>query len=537
MSRIRKAAVNAVFGYSQFAIAIASGIVLVPLTLHRVGATSYGLWLASGEILGHAGMVELGVLGVLPWLIAEADGKSDRAGMRRLVGNAVAVATFVGALYLALASAGWAFLPGLLHLTAAERASIYGPLAILVIANAVGYPLRVFSAVLSGLQDVYFNGALTLITTAAGVSITAVLIVKGYLLYALAVGAALPSTSALFAGLYRVHVIAPDLLRGWPRPSLAEIRPLFKNGAGVWLGTMGWALLSATNGIVITFLGHPEWVAVYAVMSKLSTMSTQVSWILPDSGLVGLAQLYGEHREASRLRHVALMMLRLHLLLAGAAACGVLAFNPAFVTRWVGGGFFAGLPLNALLAATIVCSSLIHGLIATASVLGNRLRVGSIALVNGIVQAALSLLFGYWWGLVGIAAAGILAGVVTAIPFGIVLLKPSTQLTLRDLLRDLLWPWFYRIAPIAVAAATVGFFYRVGIVASAALTEVVLLWYVWQMRAQYAHLPSDPRISVWLARFGLVTPVEPAAAASAAASIAGPASAGVAAAVAVLEQP
>jgi O-antigen/teichoic acid export membrane protein len=529
MSRTRKAAVNAVFGYSQFAIAIASGIVLVPLTLHRVGATSYGLWLASGEILGHAGMVELGVLSVMPWLIAEADGKADRARMRRLVGNGVAVATFVGALYLALAIAGWMFLPGFLRLSQAERASIYGPLAILVVANAVGYPLRVFSAVVSGLQDVYFNGVLTLITTAASVSITAVLIVKGYLLYALAIGATLPSTAALLAELYRVYVIAPDLLTGWTRPHFADIRPLFKNGAGVWLGTMGWSLLSATNGIVITYLGHPEWVAVYAVMSKLSTMATQVSWILPDSGLVGLAQLYGEHRDRGRLRSVALMMLRLHLLLAGAAACGVLAFNPAFVTRWVGGGFFAGLQLNALLAAAIICSSLIHGLIATASVLGNRLRVGSIALVNGVVQAVLSLLFGHWWGLTGIASAGILAGLMTAIPAGIMLLKPSTALTFRDLAAELLWPWGYRIAPIAAAAAIVGFFYHAGIVASAALTEVVLLWYAWQMRALYARLPLDPRITVWLSRIGLMTP-EPAAAASASASIAGPASAGVAAA-------
>lgn len=511
MSRVRKAAVTAGFAYAQFGVAIASGIVLVPLTLHRVGATSYGLWLASGEVLGHAGMVELGVLGVLPWLVAEADGRSDRAEIRHIVGNGVAVASVVGVAYLALAALGWMFLPGVLRLSAAERAVVVGPLAILVIANAVSYPLRVFQAVLGGLQDVDFNGAFSLVNAVAGVSVTAVMLVKGYLLYALAVGAALPSLVGLIAALIRVYVIAPDLLTGWVRPTLASVRPLFRSGTGVWLASIGWALQAATNGIVLTYLGHPEWVAIYACTSKLSTMSTQIAWILPDSGLVGLAQLSGEHQERSRLRDVVLLMFKLHLLLAGAAACGFLAFNPAFTSRWVGVGFFGGLPLNTLLAVAILSSSLIHGVSATASVLGNRLRVGGVTLVNGMVQAFLAVLLGSRWGVVGVAAAGILAGLVTVIPAGIALLRPSTDMTRHHLIADLLWPWVRRAMPLLTAAFAVGFFYRsLGLVASAALAEVVLLAYAWHMRSFYAGLPIDPRVSLWLVRLRLIAPVESA---------------------------
>ena len=304
MSRIRRAAVTASFAYAQFGVAIASGILLVPLTLHRVGAVAWGLWLASGELLAHAGMVELGVLGVLPWMLAEADGRRDRVAMRHLVGNGVVVATLVGGLYLALAGVGWLFLPRVLRLTPANLAMLAGPLLILVVANAVSYPLRVMQGVLAGLQDVYFNGTFAVVNAVAGVAVTSVLLVKGYLLYALAIGAALPAIVVQVAALIRVLTIAPDLLVGWTRPTLATVRPLFANGAGVWLGTVGWALLAATNAIVITYLGHPEWVPIYAVTAKLSTMSTQLAWVLPDSGLVGLAQLYGEHRDPGRLRSV-----------------------------------------------------------------------------------------------------------------------------------------------------------------------------------------------------------------------------------------
>ena len=516
MSRIRRAAVTAGFAYAQYGVAIGSGILLVPLTLHRVGAVAWGLWLASGELLGHAGMVELGVLGVLPWMLAEADGRRDRVAMRHLVGHGVAVATFVGCLYLALAAVGWVLLPRALHVTPADRAMLAGPLLILVVANAVSYPLRVMQGVLAGLQDVYFTGTFAVVNAVAGVAVTSVLLVKGYLLYALAVGAALPAIVIQIAALIRVLTLAPDLMMGWTRPTIATVRPLFANGAGVWLGTVGWALLAATNAIVITYLGHPEWVTIYAVTAKLSTMSTQIAWVLPDSGLVGLAQLYGEHRDPGRLRSVVIMILRLHLLLAGGAVCGFLAFNPAFVSRWVGAAFFGGLPLNALLAAAIIAASLIHGLITTASVLGNRLKVGTITLVNGVAQAAMALVFGHFWGLVGIASAGLLAGALTAVPAGVILLRPATQLTVRQLMTDLIGPWFIRFTPLVGMAAIAGLFFRsLGMVSSGVIAAAISLLYLWHMRPFYAGLPLDARWSHWLVRLRLMPPVESTAVAAA----------------------
>ena len=202
-----------------------------------------------------------------------------------------------------------------------------------------------------------------------------------------------------------------------------------RNGTGVWLSAIGWQLLAASNAIVITFLGHPEWVPIYSCTAKLSLLTTQLTWVPPDSALVGLAQLHGERQGPDRLRRVVLMMLRLHLLLGGAALCGLLAFNPAFVTQWVGAEFFGGRPLNALLALGVVLYSLVHGLITMASVVGNRLKVGVLALANGVVQTVLALAFGRWWGLEGIAVAGLVAAFCTSVPLGLLLLRPATNVT------------------------------------------------------------------------------------------------------------
>src|ERR1700730_15105976 len=212
-------------------------------------------------------------------------------------------------------------------------------------------------------------------------------------------------------------------------------------------------------------------VLVYSCTAKLGAMTTQLAWVLPDSGLVGLAQLYGERGALSRLRPVVLMLLRLHLLLAGGAACVLLAFNPAFVTTWVGPQFFGGVLLNALLAIGVVFASLIHGLVTTASVLGNRLWVGLVALVNGVVQTLLALALGSSPGLAAVAAAGLIAGAITSVPAAIVLLRPVTALTLRHLARELIGPWLVRGISLVVVSGVVGSFFRaLGLVLTGSMT-------------------------------------------------------------------
>src|SRR6185436_9756406 len=102
MSRTHRASITAVFAYLQFALAIVVGVVLVPFVLHQVGERLYGYWLASGEVLAYAALADLGVLGVVPWMIAQADGRRDREEIRTLMSTAFCAALAVSVIYLVL---------------------------------------------------------------------------------------------------------------------------------------------------------------------------------------------------------------------------------------------------------------------------------------------------------------------------------------------------------------------------------------------------------------------------------------------------
>jgi O-antigen/teichoic acid export membrane protein len=492
MSRVRIAALTASFNYIQYALAIASGLVLVPLTIGAVGARSYGLWLATGELLGYAGMVDLGVLGVLPWMVAEADGRRDRARLRELVANGVTVGAVVGLGYAVVAGLLWTMVPVAVNVPGGDRSSLAGPLLLLVAATAVAYPLRTFAALLTGLQDAVFNGMLSVAQSATYFTFAVVLLWRGWGLYALAIASAASTAVAVGASFVRALVVAPDLLTGWQRPRVSTIRTLLSNGVGVWIAGFGWRLVSASTSMVIALVGRTEWVAIYACTSKLSAVSTQLAWVLPDSGLVGLSQLHGEGHARARMRAVVAMIVRLHLVLAGAAACAVLALNPAFVTAWVGADFYGGHALNAWLVIGLVTSSLVHALVTTASVLGNRLKVGAATLANGVVQTGLAFLFGAWWSLPGIAAAVVIAGLATSAPAGLALLGASIGLSLRSFWQELLWPWLQRMAPAAAMCAAVGMLLRdAGLVAASAITALCLFGCFWAVRPLLLGLPLN----------------------------------------------
>lgn len=510
MTRMRLAAMRAVFGYLQFALSIVTGFVLVPMLLRQLGARQYGLWLASGDLLGYAAVADLGVLGVLPWMLAEADGRKDRDAIRTLMANGLLVGTIVAVGYVVAIGLLWSAFPSMLRLTPNDRVMLAAPLVIVVAATMITYPFRVFQAVLSGIQDVVFAGWLATLSSIIGAVLTIALVAKGHGLYALAWGAAVPALFGAIASALRIAFVAPDLLRELPRPRWADVRHLLTNGLGVWLAIFGWQLLAASNNIVIASLGHPEWVPIFSCTAKLSAICLQMAWVLPDSGLIGLAQLHGEHESSERVRRVVTAMLQLHLLLSGAAAVGVLAFNPSFVTRWVGPGLFGGLTLNALLALAVVSSSLVHGIVAAASVLGNRVRVGVLTLGNGIAQLIGALALGSWFGLAGIASAGIVAALAIAVPTGVALLRPATGLTLRRLVAELIAPWSMRIMPLALAAAAVGWLSQSGAVWLAApVAAAAAAAHLWQMRDFFERFPLSPRWTRWLVSLRLVPGIEP----------------------------
>jgi O-antigen/teichoic acid export membrane protein len=455
MSRVQRASIAASFTYLQFGLTIIVGIVMVPFVLDRVGVRLYGYWLASGEVLAYAAMADLGVLGVIPWMIAQADGRKDRDRIRELLSTGFVAAIIVSALYLALVVLLWNVAPAVLKLEAAERQLIAGPLALMAGVTAIVLPMRVASSALLGLQDVRYCGVMTTVAWALDAALTIALLLNGFGLWALAVGASVAAALNASAAIVRLRAIAPDLVESWPRPSRQALARLFKEGGGGWLSAWGWRLASATDAIVVASLGFPVWVTILAMTTKLGQMLTNMAWVPGDSGLVGLAQLAGEG-DPGRVRAAIGALGRVYLTLATVAACVVLAANPSFVKGWVGAELFAGVGTNALLALVVIGATAAHALSAAVSVLGKRLYVGVTTLVAGAAHVVLAYVLGRRFGLAGIPLAALLVQLFILIPALLPALRTVSGITFPTLMRSVVAPWVTHAVPLLGVAAAIG---------------------------------------------------------------------------------
>ena len=489
MTRTRKAAVTSAFGYLQFAAAIVLGLVVTPMVLQQVDPRAYGLWLAAGELLGYLALADIGVFAVLPWTIAEAEGRRDREEIRVFMTNGVALGVALAAVTPACIAGVWFLAPSVLGLTAADRALV-GPLTILVVASVVSAPLAAFNAALIGLQDVTFVGGAAVARSVLMAAMTVILLARGWGLYALALGAAVPTVLFAFLNVFRVARTEPSLLGGWPRPSARQIRRLVSQGVGGWLGGFGWRLSGMSSSLVLAATGRADLIAIYACTSKTTQLLLQLSWIVPDSALVGLVQIHGEGRPARR-REITDALLKLYLVLAGGVAILVLAVNPAFVRWWVGAEFFGGAALNVLLAASLIVSSFAHAVAALGSALGRRLTLGAAGLLQGGAFVLMAIGLVLWLGLEGLVAAAIVSAAITTIPIGLLALSQVADLAPGRVGRDVA-DWSWRAIPVIAAAALTGAA-APGLVAPAVASLALGMAYLWLTRSLYVELPIGSR--------------------------------------------
>jgi O-antigen/teichoic acid export membrane protein len=457
MSRTRRAIIGTVFAYLQSLLALAAGLVLLPFILHRIPTDEYGAWLAFLEIVGYAVLVDLGLLATLPWLVATAHGRGDREAIRRMAANAFRVATLTGVAYGALGISLCLAGPRIGTNIAPYWSTVRGPIFALIAATAVGYPLRTFSMILVGLQDVTFAGFFSLFQVVLGASLTVVLVGKGFGLYGLAAAVAVPPLLASIASLVRLLYIAPDLLKGWAGVEFRAAMSMTRDGIGAWLGQLGWRMAAASSSAVLAMIGPTPWVVVYACTGKTSMMLMPLIWHLSDSALVGLAQLEGEGNR-QRVREVVLAMIRLAAVAAGGFALAILVVNPVFVTHWVGASKFGGIGLNAVFAASLIAYTIARVPLTVGSVLGMRTRTGLIGFFQGAVDLLAAAVLGKQFGLIGVAASGLVSSFLVALPFGYRILRKSPALASPGLFAESLLPWAVRAAPILFAGFVFGAF-------------------------------------------------------------------------------
>jgi O-antigen/teichoic acid export membrane protein len=486
-------------GYLNQAVVIVVGVWLTRFLLGHLGAHEYGLWLVGLQILGYLMLADLGVVGLLPRETAYAKGSVGSAAngsdevVRDLAGRTIRLTLWQLPLVSIASTVVWLCVPE-------SWAALRGPLAILMIAFVVSFPLRVLPAILQGLQDLSFVGFAQLGSWAVATVTTVGLLVAGGGLTALAVGWVGGQVVLAAMCWVRLRRRYPGVV-GKRLPSLSRSAAREYLAKSVWVSTsqVSQVLLVGTEVLVIGTLLGPMAVVPYVCTSKLISVIRNQPQIFLQAALPGLSEMRVSESRQKILQATAGLM-QGTLILSGAAACLILVSNRWFVEWWVGPSYYSGFPLTGALLAVMIVRHVLGSVAYSVFAFGHEKQLALVGLADGVVTVGGTLVLVHSMGSIGAPIASLASACLVGLPPLVHVYARATGIPMRDALKPLV-PWLVRFlvvvapvglivafrppsSPLIVALATAGLLVVYGLLQVTLIMQKPLAMYVPQRAAR-----------------------------------------------------
>jgi O-antigen/teichoic acid export membrane protein len=456
MTRTRRLLGGASLGYVHQAAIIVAGLWLTPFLLQRLGQHDLGLWLVAGQLLGYLGLLDLGVIALLPREVASASGH-DPDRRQSGIAAVVSAARTIVRMQLPL----FALACGLtLWLLPRVWESLGPPLAIVLVSFVALYPLRISTAALQGLQELPFVGGVQLAGWVLGTALTVGLIWAGAGLYALVVGWVAGQAVPALAAWRRMRGSFPSLIAAGAMPRGSGLKSYFQRSIWVSVGQAAQVLLAGTDVLVLGMILGPAAVVPYACTGKLVTVFANHPQLLMQAAQPALSELRAR-ASRDRLSNAATALSQAMLLMSGGLAVLVLAVNQQFVGWWVGDTQFGGWPLS---VAFVVMMLLRHWNVTALYTLfsfGHERRISLTSLVDGAVTVLVGIVLVSVWGPIGAPLASILGVVLVSLPLNVRAVSRELNGTIADSIEPPLQV-LTRIVPVASAAGVAGYWWPGG---------------------------------------------------------------------------
>lgn len=416
--RYRRVAFTA--GASAFArlVALATGLVSVPLAVSYLGAERYGLWATMSSLTGMLVFSDLGIGNGLMNLISEANGRDDTRRARIYVTNALILLLVVAA-FLALVFVlvrphiSWA---GVFNAPSpAVLWDIDAAITVLMGCFIVSLPLGVVTRIQMGYQEGFLTGIWQAFGSILGLlGVLLVIQFRGGLAWLVLALLGAPLVASAANGWVLFSRRRPFL-----RPKLQDADPavaisILRLGMLFFILQLAVALAYTSDNLVAAQALGPTAVARYATAMKLFILAPTVANMV-------LLPLWPAYAEALARGDVAWIRktLRRSVLLAVALTVvpsGILVvLGQEIVQLWVG----PGLEPEPLLLAGMGTWAVISTVGNAVAMLLNGATVVRFQVVTALLVATFSLGGKIWlvhlWGLPGIIWATVFAYVLFAV--------------------------------------------------------------------------------------------------------------------------
>ena len=387
---------------------VATGIIISPFILHRLGEEAFGLWVLVFSITGYYGLFDFGIRSSLVKYVAKFEATGDQEELSHIINTSLFSYSCACLVLLALTTVGAAFLDKVIHVQHGYVTTAKILFFMVGAALALGFPLAVFGGVLEGLQKFYLINAINIINTILRAVFIVIALNQGYgLLMAAFITAVLPLINGLVNAFNALRLTkVPIALHFVTKDTFKRI---FSYGSVTFMFSLARNLRFKTDALVIgTFLSAAA-ITPFAIGGRIVDYMNN----LVDS----MAQVFtpmSSHFEAKgdidRLRSIYIGGNRACALVVFPVCFGLIILGKSVIEVWMGAKYIAA-------SYPVLLVLLIPSTIRMAQATSSRVLFGMarhkvlavVVLLEGVANLVLSIILVRPYGIVGDAVG-------TAIP-------------------------------------------------------------------------------------------------------------------------
>lgn len=386
---------NVVSNYMRFVLFAVVGIVLTPVLVHGLGDRDYGLWTTVFSLTGYFGLLDQGIRPSLVRYVSRDHALGDRVGLSRTVSSAMALYLGAGIVTMLLALVVAQFAPARIPLEPDQRA--LAPALVLLVGGtmALGFPLGVFGAVLSGLQR---YDLANLVGVGAGVlrAVAFVVVIRmGGGLLALGWTSLLVNVLGHIVTAWMANRLMPGVRIAPSFVDRPHLRAIASYSGWAFIGALASNIAFQTDSIVITSVLGAALVTPFAIASGLVENARS----LVTAATVVLAPTASEMDtlgERDKLHAMLIAGCKYSVLLSWPVLLGLVVFGPNLLTTWVGERYAsASLLLTILVVPTFIAlpqataSSVLYGI-------SRHRGIVVLSIVAAVANLGLSIVWARW---------------------------------------------------------------------------------------------------------------------------------------------
>lgn len=416
MSTYKASIYNYLFNSINAIIVIINGIVMVPIYFRYMSVSTYGAWLATGNMVAMLGLLESGFSSVITQKMAAVIGSNNNERFAKLAGANIATAIVLALSIIFLGLCISPFITDWINVEDSVSSEIRVAYIIALIASSVAICVSLFGAFPQVWQDTKSVGVINTCTGLVAIASLVTFLFLGFGVVSIAL-------SYLVRAIVNLVFQGAWIVRKWKRESIptpiysiSESKLLVKDCIYPFLSKLSGVLMGNSQSFIIAHFMNPALAAVYDLTSKVCYVAC--GFVSQTNGsffaLFSLTLSSGDKQKINSVFHTTTRFFTITL---AVVVLYSICFTEPVINYWVGLDKYGGTQLLLVIVLAKIlfqfrtyCNNILYtgGMINKSAKLDILCAIVYVGILLAIIQPAqvyaiplatllVSLLFIFWY--------------------------------------------------------------------------------------------------------------------------------------------